>query len=82
MSIPIDAVGGAILAVLGLWFAVQHKSLGTYAAYHQKRFMHSIKIHVQFSDRTVFAIQLAFLAVGLALTLFGLFLVSRVIWFK
>lgn len=82
MSFSMDAVGGAIFTVAGLWFAIQHKSLGTYAAHHQKRFMNSIKIHVQFSDQTVFGIQIAFLVGGLTFILFGLFFLSRAIWFN
>jgi hypothetical protein len=82
MSIPMDAVGGVIFTGLGLWFAIRHKSLGTYAAYHQKRFMNSIKIHVRFSDQTVFGMQIGFLVVGLTFILLGLFFLSRAIWFK
>ena len=78
----INAIGGVIFILMGLWFAIYHKSLGTKTAYYQQRFWELFHFRTSFSEGTINVIQIMFLIIGVAFLIFGLLSLFHIIRFK
>lgn len=69
-----DTVGGLILIILGLYFAIFHKKV----AHRTAEFYYKL-FHIHFSEKLY---QVVFLIVGIAFAVFGLLSILRIITFK